>query len=95
MFQQYRTAIASKVIVGLVVATLGLGLAGTGTAFARDNRPGAEGTGCVYQGKEYSEGSWVRMEGKLMKCVRGEWVEYTGRIFAKSFSSTASNQRLR
>ena len=28
---------------------------------------------CVYKGETYSPGSWICMNGRMVKCVDGEW----------------------
>jgi hypothetical protein len=79
MFTKVTAKIGKTAALGLIVATVGLGLfAGGGSAYARDNQnEGAEG--CYYAGVLYSDGAIVRQDnGALYKCVNGSWVFHCG-----------------
>jgi hypothetical protein len=71
-----KTRISSAVAALLLVAGLGVGFAGdTGAAHAREPF-GHTGANCIYAGKEYGEGSVIKMEnGERYYCHEGKWQE--------------------
>jgi hypothetical protein len=75
MFTKVTARIAKTAALGLVVATIGMGIiGGSGHAYAMDNSEGA-GASCMYEGKEYSDGAVIRQaDGALYKCKDGSWV---------------------
>jgi hypothetical protein len=82
MVSQLVTRAGKVLIPGLAALALGLGIVGGGAAEARDNDLGHSGALCIYEGKEYSEGSIILMNGAKYICRDGKWEFFSSAVIS-------------